>query len=129
MPVDDKGRIVCVTHKDEAMLRQPSYYFLTQTEKNRSGGLNILASNGMPLIIHVCKICGYVESYAAMAEKDWAMKKLYVKCKNDKCKREFLSPIQMDESSFETGQLKNNQHQCYFCKQSNAYNKEDYLFK
>jgi len=103
MPIDDKGRIVCVTHKEEALLRAQSYYFLIQTEKNRSGGLNILA--------------------------DWAMKKLYVKCKNDKCKREFLSPIQMDESSFETAQLKNNQHQCYFCKQSNAYNKEDYFFK
>lgn len=56
-------------------------------------------------------------------------KKLYVRCKNEECKREFLSPIQVDESSFKTVELRSNQYQCPFCKQSHMYDKEDHFFK
>lgn len=129
MPIDDKGRTVCVTHKDEPMLRQPIYFFLTEVEKTRTGGLNILAGNGIPLITFVCRICGYIESYAAAPTEEWETKRLYVKCKNEKCKREFPSAVQMDEASFKTSQLEGNEYQCYFCSQSNTYNKEDYFFK
>lgn len=129
MPFDDKGRIVCITHKDKPMLKQPSYYFLSEVEKTKVGSLNILFTNGIPLITYVCKICGYVENYAAMATKEWNIKRLYVTCKNNKCKREFHCPIQMDEKSFESSQLRNNQYQCYFCNQSNGYDKEDHFFK
>lgn len=129
MPFDDKGRIVCITHKDKPMQRQITYTFLTQAEKNRDGGLNILATNGIPLITYICIICGYVENYAAMATKEWSIKSLYVKCKNDKCKREFRSPIQMEEEAFESSQLQDNQYQCYFCKETNTYDKKEHFFK
>ena len=129
MPIDNKGRIVCVTHKDEPMLRQAGYYFLTEVEKTRSSTLNIRATQGIPLITFVCKICGYIENYAAMAIGDWKIKRLYVKCKNEKCKREFLSPMQMNEESFKTSKLEHNSYVCYYCKQSNMYDKEDHFFK
>ncbi len=129
MPIDDKGRIVCITHKDKPMGRQPVFNFLTQAEKRRDGSLNILASSGIPLITFVCKICGYVESYAAMVTKEWNTKQLYVKCKNENCKREFPSPIQMDEESFKTSELKHNRYACFFCRQTNAYDNKDHFFK
>lgn len=129
MPIDDKGRIVCSTHRDEQMVRQPSYYFLNEAEKDRAGRLRIIATSGIPLVTFACKICGYIETYAAIAGKEWNVKRLYVKCKNEKCKREFLSPIQMDESSFETTHLENNQYKCYFCNQKNMYDKKEHFFK
>ena len=129
MPTDEKGRIVCITHRDVPMVRQANYYFLTEVEKTRTGSLNILAGSGIPLTTFVCKICGYMENYAAMATKEWTMKKLYVECKNEKCKREFPSPIQMDEESFKTNTMKSNTYQCYFCKQTNLYNKQDHFLK
>ena len=129
MPIDEKGRIVCVTHMNEPMQRQLSYFFLTEAEKTRSSSLNILASQGIPMVTFVCRICGYIENYAAVASGDWTTKRLYVKCKNEKCKREFLSPTQMDEESFKKAMLERNSYQCYYCKQSNTYDKVDHFFK
>lgn len=129
MPTDAKGRVVCATHSDVPMLPQPGYYFLAEVEKTRAGGLNIIATHGIPLNTFVCKICGYTENYAAMATEEWKRERLYVKCKNDKCKREFLSPIQMNEESFKKSTLKQNTYQCYICKQTNLYDKKDHFFK
>ena len=129
MPIDDKGIVVCITHSDVPMLRTPGYNFLTEAEKTKSGSLSIRANTGVPVITFVCKICGYVENYAAMATGEWQTKKLYVRCKNEKCKREFLSPVQMNEQSFEKSVLTQNTYECYYCKQRNTYDKEDHFFK
>ena len=129
MPIDGSGRIVCVTHTAEPMFRQPGYYFLSEAEKTKSGGLNILIAKGVPQITYVCRICGYIENYAAVPSGEWTTKKLYVKCKNDKCNREFASPIQMDENGFNTAELNANQYQCYYCQMNNTYDKNDHFFK
>lgn len=129
MPIDDKGRVICVTHGDVPMVLQQGYHFLSELEKNKAGGLNLRPTHGMPLTTYVCSICGYVENYAAMATKEWTMKRLYVRCKNGRCRREFFSPVQMDEESFGTATLRQNSYQCSFCKKANTYDKEDHFFK
>ena len=129
MPIDDKGRIVCVTHKDVPMSRQPGYHFLTEAEKTKSSSLNIIPTTGIPLITFACRICGYIENYAAIPNPEWTTKRLYVRCKNEKCKREFLSPVQIDEESFKTTTLERNSFDCYYCRQANTYDKEDHFFK
>jgi hypothetical protein len=53
--------------------------------------------------------------------------KLMVACKS--CARSFLSPIQVDESSFEATTLVNNSYQCPHCGRSNPYSKPDHFFK
>ena len=129
MTVNKQGMPVCITHRDIPMLRQPGYYFLTESEKNKAGGLKIIAGNGIPLITYTCKICGYIENYAAMANEEWGIKRLYVKCKNEKCRREFISPIQMNEGSLKKSTLENDSYQCDYCNQNSKYNKEDHFFK
>jgi len=129
MPIDDRGRIVCVTHNDRPMEKQPIFHFLTQAERGPDGGLKVLNSSGMPLHTFVCMTCGYVENYAVVATRELNTKQLYVRCKNENCGREFLSPIQMDEETFRTSELKINQYGCYFCRQTSTYDKEDHFFR
>jgi len=53
------------------------------------------------------------------------MKKLYLKCKT--CGEKFQAGIQMDEESFKTATLLNNNESCPW-GHMNSYNKEDYFF-
>lgn len=54
------------------------------------------------------------------------MKKLYLKCKT--CGEKFQAGIQMDEESFMTVTLQNNNESCPK-GHVNSYNKEDYFFE
>jgi len=54
---------------------------------------------------------------------------LYVQCKNENCKREFVSPIQVEKATFPSSALEECEYQCPYCRQSNIYNKNDYFFK
>jgi len=52
-------------------------------------------------------------------------KKLYIKCKS--CGKEFISPIQFSEKSFEASSI-NNSYQCPHCFVSNKYDKKDHHY-
>jgi predicted RNA-binding Zn-ribbon protein involved in translation (DUF1610 family) len=53
--------------------------------------------------------------------------KTYVKCKH--CGFEHPSGIQIDQRSFQTVTLSNNQENCPKCGQFSTYNKPDYYFR
>ncbi|SCC15303.1 hypothetical protein GA0061096_2684 [Fictibacillus enclensis] len=51
---------------------------------------------------------------------------LMVKC--PKCKKSFTSPIQLDEVSFRSSRIENNEAKCPNCKQEILIGQEDMYF-
>ncbi len=125
MPLSN-GKPVCINHPKIQMGRIPDYYAITKVDKI-GDKVNFNLGTGIPLVVFTCPECGYLELYPAVKFNDWHEGRIFVKCKS--CASDFLSPIQLDKSSFESANLNNNSFQCPKCNKANSYDKEDMHFK
>jgi hypothetical protein len=61
MPKTD-GRVVCVNHPSEEMTKPTGFHTVANTKKQ--GAEVEVGFDGPPLMMYLCKKCGYVEFYS-----------------------------------------------------------------
>lgn len=69
MPIID-GKVFCLNHTNEIMIRQEGFNIIEKLEK-KGEKIIIHAGQGIPLVIYYCNICGYIESYIAPKTPFW----------------------------------------------------------
>jgi hypothetical protein len=71
MPIIN-NQIVCVNHQTIPMQRNEGFSAITSVTK-QGENVSFNPANGVPVRLFYCRICGYIETYAAaVIDQDWA---------------------------------------------------------
>lgn len=69
MPIRN-GVVYCVNHPSQPLQRGDEFQSLVATQK-KGDAINFELGRGVPLVIHTCPVCGYVELYFAPTTSFW----------------------------------------------------------
>jgi len=68
-----KGNSVyCINHPDKIMTRDNIMHAITVIQSDGKGNISFNPASGVPCVVYVCDICGYLESYLAMKTPYWS---------------------------------------------------------
>lgn len=70
MPVR-QNTVYCVNHQDIPMTRSLDFFALTGVNAGKDG-IEFQPDRGMPVVMFMCEICGYIENYVAPKTAYWA---------------------------------------------------------